>query len=607
MRRRWNVSELRELLHGAAPSPSEGFEAAEVSSAVVRRRKARRRATVAFVLLLAALVVAGLELPDQGHKSVVASRDPGAEGPASAVWPMAGVQSIATGGGQLWVGVFDVPRTSAPSQPAGPPRYLVRQLDPASGRVLAEAAVQGPLVGVAVAADARWVWAWGGGGTGRETLATVSVLSANGEVLDHWQETGGPNLSAVVTDSNVLWGVSSATSELLRISFDGHIQVDRFPTVGTPLSIARSGIRLRVEGAANPSGPPHELWEHDLAGRHLETLTWSGRLIGTAPDGKLWAVETRAVTDEIVELDPAALSQRNEPAQAIVRRVRFGMLAGDWSVVPDDSGPGVFVLAGGSVWRLRDDSDVLEAGPAVAALSSRIASLDGVLFALHNGQEVVRWRPPPASVRSTSTTATPTTLPTTTPTDGAAVVSAEIVVGGTPTLIAGWSFHSAGNGATGRIDVLQLQASWRVVASFDVAQPGIYDYSGASQTLAVRDVTGDGRLDVLFPLMAASNAPYVVLSDDGGMWRLVGFGATEQTVAMNPDEPDGNVVVTTSNLCTPTCAAGHVRRQQWRYSPDRRVFVEVATAECDTTGFDTWQCVPADSPLQNGRRLQVSR
>jgi hypothetical protein len=216
---------------------------------------------------------------------------------------------------------------------------------------------------------------------------------------------------------------------------------------------------------------------------------------------------------------------------------------------------------------------------------------------------------PAAPSTTTTTTSTSTTTTSTTgavaPTAGAAVVSAEFVVGGVPTVVAGWSFHTAG-GATigGRIDVLQRSASWRTVASFP---EGIYDRPGASKVIEVHDVTGDGRLDVLFPIMSASDAPYVVVSDDSGVWRLVGFGQPDRPYALNPDEPDGDGLVTTSNLCTPTCAAGHVRRQRWRYAADRQVFVEVAAADCDSTGSGAWRCEPSDSPLQLARPLQVSR
>jgi hypothetical protein len=210
---------------------------------------------------------------------------------------------------------------------------------------------------------------------------------------------------------------------------------------------------------------------------------------------------------------------------------------------------------------------------------------------------------------STSTTTLPSTTTTTAaaPTAGAAVVSPEIEVGRTPTVVAGWSSHLPGNGATGRIDVLQLRGTWQVVASIEIAQPGIYDYPNASQALAVREVTGDGRPDVIFPMMAASVAPFVVVSDDGGVWRLLGFGAPDQTIILSPDEPDGDTLVTSSRLCTPSCAAGRVLRQRWRYDHERQVFVELASAECDGYGAGGWRCVPADSPLRNGTPLEVSR
>jgi hypothetical protein len=101
--------------------------------------------------------------------------------------------------------------------------------------------------------------------------------------------------------------------------------------------------------------------------------------------------------------------------------------------------------------------------------------------------------------------------------------------------------------------------------------------------LLVRDVTGDGQDDFVVPLAAASSSPYTVVSSDGGRWRQVPFGNEGQVIVREPDDPSVRTFVTSTNLCTPSCAAGHYRRDQWKYSSRDRRFLLASSAICDRT------------------------
>jgi hypothetical protein len=87
---------------------------------------------------------------------------------------------------------------------------------------------------------------------------------------------------------------------------------------------------------------------------------------------------------------------------------------------------------------------------------------------------------------------------------------------------------------------------------------------GAS--VATADLTGDGRPDALVRFSAADNQPGVVVSADGGTWRLVPQNADPASVYVGRDATivKGSLR-TTRNDCIPDCAQGHNTAVTWRY------------------------------------------
>jgi hypothetical protein len=93
--------------------------------------------------------------------------------------------------------------------------------------------------------------------------------------------------------------------------------------------------------------------------------------------------------------------------------------------------------------------------------------------------------------------------------------------------------------------------------------------------IQIADVTGDGEPDFLVLLQAGSMTPGVIVSDDGGSWRLVPGEGGDVFAARDPAFED-NRLTTVDNDCVPDCATGHQPRVAWTYDRDRRVFVREA-------------------------------
>src|SRR5437879_2425817 len=94
------------------------------------------------------------------------------------------------------------------------------------------------------------------------------------------------------------------------------------------------------------------------------------------------------------------------------------------------------------------------------------------------------------------------------------------------------------------------------------------------------------------------------VSNDGGQWRRVQFG--NETVITEPDVPTPGRFVTTHNLCDPSCAAGHVERDAWKYSSADGRFERVDSAVCDPVSNGHLRCDKPNSPLASVSSLTES-
>ena len=89
------------------------------------------------------------------------------------------------------------------------------------------------------------------------------------------------------------------------------------------------------------------------------------------------------------------------------------------------------------------------------------------------------------------------------------------------------------------------------------------------------DVTGDAVPEFLVRLTAGDNQPGVVVSNDGGAWRLVPASPAPDDVyfGRDPSLTNGRLV-TLFNDCLPTCAAGHTSTVSWTYDRSSGHFVK---------------------------------
>jgi hypothetical protein len=119
------------------------------------------------------------------------------------------------------------------------------------------------------------------------------------------------------------------------------------------------------------------------------------------------------------------------------------------------------------------------------------------------------------------------------------------------------------------IEVLDLRAGTaRSLAELVLPDPS-FDFS-TDFPIQVADVTGDGRPDFLVRLLAGDNEPGVVVSDDGGSWRLVSARGSQASVAADVyvgRDPmfSGGRLRSTSDDCNPDCARGHLTTVTWLY------------------------------------------
>ena len=119
------------------------------------------------------------------------------------------------------------------------------------------------------------------------------------------------------------------------------------------------------------------------------------------------------------------------------------------------------------------------------------------------------------------------------------------------------------------IEVLDLRTTPpEALADLALPEPS-YDFAGLPVQEA--DVTGDGLDDFLIRVEAGDNSPGVVVSHDGGSWRLVRVreatgtpAVTDVYVARDPSFTGGHLL-STGDDCSPDCARGHITTLTWQY------------------------------------------
>jgi hypothetical protein len=96
-----------------------------------------------------------------------------------------------------------------------------------------------------------------------------------------------------------------------------------------------------------------------------------------------------------------------------------------------------------------------------------------------------------------------------------------------------------------------------------------YPYYDIARDLPVQtvDVTGDGLPDFVVRINAANNGPGVLVSADGGTWRLIPLSPNPSDVYIGRDPTIVNGQLHSSrNDCVPDCAQGHTTTITWRYN-----------------------------------------
>jgi len=143
-----------------------------------------------------------------------------------------------------------------------------------------------------------------------------------------------------------------------------------------------------------------------------------------------------------------------------------------------------------------------------------------------------------------------------------AVVHTELPYRGSTIAIVG---SQRGSGDQKAITILSLEnGTARPIAT--LALP--YPYYDLARDLPIQsaDVTGDGVPDALVRVVAGDNEPGVVVSADGGTWRLVPISPTPTDVYIGRNPTITAARLTSEhNDCTPDCARGHTTTVVWHY------------------------------------------
>ncbi|HZP14646.1 MAG TPA: hypothetical protein VFA96_02400 [Nocardioides sp.] len=118
-----------------------------------------------------------------------------------------------------------------------------------------------------------------------------------------------------------------------------------------------------------------------------------------------------------------------------------------------------------------------------------------------------------------------------------------------------------------------VSGEWQKVVDLQLPEPS-FDF--LTDAVDIGDVTADGRADFLIHVMAADNAPGLVVSDSSGTWRLVPLSPDPTDVyAERSPQLRGAQLVNQYNDCVPDCADGHTSDVAWRYSAAARHFTPI--------------------------------
>ena len=107
------------------------------------------------------------------------------------------------------------------------------------------------------------------------------------------------------------------------------------------------------------------------------------------------------------------------------------------------------------------------------------------------------------------------------------------------------------------------------IANLPLPSPN-FDFA-RSRPIQVADVTGDGLPDALVRFSGADNDPGVLVSADGGSWRLVPESANPSDIYLGRNPTIVNRQLHgTRNDCIPNYAQGHTTTIVWRYDTPNR-------------------------------------
>ena len=144
----------------------------------------------------------------------------------------------------------------------------------------------------------------------------------------------------------------------------------------------------------------------------------------------------------------------------------------------------------------------------------------------------------------------------------------DVVVHSDPVMVRGVPLAVVGRqrGDGGRVITVVSLADGTASAIADLVLPEPSFDLATDLPVVAGDVTGDDAAEFLVRVLAADANPGVVVSDDGGPWRLLPGSGDPKDVyfAREPTFTAGRLV-TQVNDCVPSCADGTTTTVTWTY------------------------------------------